>query len=86
MRWIDLGPDVKIKRFAAIWLLLFTAAMSAAFGQDARFSDAQIVGILLVANDAEIATGQIALRKSQSKSVRAFAARMVDEHRQVNQD
>jgi putative membrane protein len=86
IRWIDPGLAVKIERFAVTWLLLFASAMSAAFGQDARLSDAQIVGILLVANDAEIAAGQIALRKSQSKSVQAFAARMVDEHRQVNQE
>jgi putative membrane protein len=60
--------------------------MQAAHAQDARLSDAQIVGILLVANDAEIAAGQIALRRTQSRSVQAFAARMVDEHRQVNQE
>jgi putative membrane protein len=73
-------------RFTSIWLLLFLSAMSTAHGQDARLSDAQIVGILLTANNAEIAAGQIALRKTQSRSVQSFASRMVVEHAQVNDE
>ncbi|MFL9966655.1 DUF4142 domain-containing protein [Paraburkholderia sediminicola] len=39
-----------------------------------------------MANQAEIAAGQTALRRTQSRSVRFFANRMIDEHGQVNQE
>jgi putative membrane protein len=66
-------------------LLLMMASLGA-FAQDDRVSDAQIVGILIVANQAEIAAGQVALRRTQSRSVQAFANRIISEHRQINQE
>jgi putative membrane protein len=77
---------VSIRRIAGIGLLWLLSTLSVAHAQDARVSDAQIVGILLVANDAEIAAGQIAVRRTHSRSVQSFAYRMIDEHRQVNQE
>ncbi|MEX3934520.1 DUF4142 domain-containing protein [Paraburkholderia phymatum] len=73
-------------KYTAGALLLLLASTICAFGQEARLTDAQIVGILLVANQAEIAAGQTALRRSQSRSIQSFASRMVDEHGQVNQE
>jgi putative membrane protein len=67
-------------------LLLLLASTICAFGQEARLTDSQIVGIILVANQAEIAAGQTALRRTQSRGVQFFASRIVDEHRQVNQE
>jgi putative membrane protein len=76
---------MNVKRTAGA-LLLFLASTICAFGQGASLTDAQIVGIILVANQAEIAAGQTALRRTQSRSVQFFASRMVDEHGQVNQE
>jgi putative membrane protein len=76
---------MNVKCAAGALLLLFASTICA-FGEEARLTDAQIVGILLVANRAEIAAGQTALRRTQSRSVQSFASRMVDEHGQVNQE
>ncbi|WOD18834.1 DUF4142 domain-containing protein [Paraburkholderia kirstenboschensis] len=76
---------MNVKRTAGA-LLLFLASTICAYGQEAPLTDAQIVGILLVANQAEIAAGQVALRRTQSRSVQFFASRMVDEHGEVNQE
>jgi putative membrane protein len=76
---------MNIRRVAGAWLL-FLASTLCAYGQDARLSDAQIVGILSVANQAEVAAGQIALRRTRSRSVQSFAVRVVDENRQVYQE
>jgi putative membrane protein len=73
-------------RHAAGALLLLLVSAICAFGEEARLTDAQIVGIILVANQAEIAAGQTALRRTQSRSVQSFASRIVDEHRQVNEE
>lgn len=43
-------------------------------------SDPQIVGIVLVADDIDIAYGKIALEKSKNKEVREFAQRMITDH------
>jgi putative membrane protein len=72
--------------FALATLLLWSAALPAARAQDGRISDAQIVGVLMAANQAEIAAGQLALRRSQSRSVQVFASRIVAEHRQIDQE
>jgi putative membrane protein len=76
---------MNVKRTAGA-LLLFLASTICALGQESGLTDAQIVGIILVANQAEIAAGQTALRRTQSRGVQFFASRMVDEHGQVNQD
>jgi putative membrane protein len=67
-------------------LLLLLASSICAFGQDDGLTNAQIVGIILVANQAEIAAGQIALRRTRLRGVQNFASRMVDEHGQVIQE
>jgi putative membrane protein len=76
---------MNVKRTAGA-LLLFLASTVCAFGEEAGLTDAQIVGIIVVANQAEIAAGQTALRRTQSRSVQFFASRMVDEHDRVNQE
>lgn len=76
---------MNLKRTAGA-LLLLLASTICAFGQEAGLTDAQIVGIILVANQAEIAAGQTALRRTHSRSVRFFANRMIDEYEQVNQE
>ena len=46
-------------------------------------SDAQIVGIVLAADQIDIDYGKIALQKSKDKKVREFAQRMVTDHSAV---
>ena len=72
---------------------LFLAAVSllvigmAVLPTDARApqgpSDAQIVGIVLAADQIDIDYGKIALKKSKDKKVREFAQRMVTDHSAV---
>lgn len=66
--------------------LFLLAASIIAHAQTARVSDAEMIGIFLVANQAEVAAGQTALRRTQSRSVQGFATRMVSEHAQANQE
>jgi putative membrane protein len=77
---------MKLKRMAGALLLLLLASTLCAYGDEARLTDAQIAGIVIVANQAEIAAGETALRRTQSRSVQSFANRMVDEHAQVNRE
>lgn len=46
-------------------------------------SDPQIVGIVLVADDIDVAYAKIALQKSKDKAVRGFAQQMVTDHTAV---
>jgi putative membrane protein len=48
-------------------------------------TDAQIVGIVLAANQIDIDYGKLALAKSQNKQVREFAQRMITDHSAVQQ-
>jgi putative membrane protein len=73
------------RRVACLSLLSMTMTRLAR-AQDDRPSDAQIVGILLVANQAEIASGRLALRKTQSRSVQSFAGRIISENGQVSDE
>ena len=75
---------MKAKRTAAV-LLFVLAWISHAYGQGECLTDAQIAGVVL-ANQAEIAAGESALRRTQSRSVQALATRIVAEHAQVNQE
>ena len=63
---------MKAKRTAAV-LLFVLAWMSHAYGQVERLTDAQIAGVVFVANQAEIAAGESALRRTQSRSVQALS-------------
>jgi putative membrane protein len=76
---------MKAKRTAAV-VLFVLAFISHAYGQGERLTDAQIAGVVFVANQAEIAAGESALRRTQSRSVQALAKRIVVEHGQVNQE
>ncbi|WP_250517398.1 DUF4142 domain-containing protein [Caballeronia sp. INDeC2] len=73
------------KRIAATMLLLlaWTVCVKA---QERPLSDEQMLGVILVANQAEIAAGNLALRKTRSNSLQVFARRIVSEHAQVNQE
>lgn len=48
-------------------------------------TDAQIIGIVLTANDIDISYGASALRVTRNKGVREFANQMVSEHSTVQQ-
>lgn len=48
-------------------------------------SDATIVAIFDAANTADVETGQLAVRRGQSKEVRDFGTMLVRDHRQVRQ-
>ncbi|VXC67916.1 conserved hypothetical protein [Burkholderia sp. 8Y] len=74
-----------IGRVICAWLLCLASPV-VAYAQGAPLSDAQMVGVLLTANQAEIAAGRIALRKTQSTSLRSFATRIVNENAQIAQE
>jgi putative membrane protein len=80
-----MGARMKAKRTAAV-LLFVLGWISHAYGQGERLTDAQIAGVVFVANQAEIAAGESALRRTRSRSVQALATRIVTEHAQVNQE
>lgn len=67
-------------------LLMLPAWARHAFAQAARLTDEQMLGVVFAANQAEIAVGNLALHKTRSGSLQAFARRLVDEHGQVNQE
>ena len=75
---------MKTKRTAAV-LLFVLAWMRPVYGQGERLTNAQIAGVVFMANQSEIAAGNLALRATQSRSVQAFATRIVAEHGQANQ-
>ncbi|BCQ29536.1 DUF4142 domain-containing protein (plasmid) [Caballeronia sp. NK8] len=76
---------MKCMRIAAALLLLLAWTVRVQ-GQDRPLSDEQMLGVVFVANQAEIAAGNLALRKTRSKSLQVFARRLVSEHAQVNQE
>jgi putative membrane protein len=69
----------------AMALLLLFAWTARAHGQQG-LSDEQMLGVVVIANQAEIAAGNLALRKTRSNSLQVFARRIVSEHAQVNQE
>ncbi|MBC8639870.1 DUF4142 domain-containing protein [Caballeronia sp. EK] len=73
------------KRIATALLLLLTWTFCAN-AQERPLSDEQMLGVIFVANQAEIATASLALRKTRSYSLQVFAKRIVSEHAQVNQE
>jgi putative membrane protein len=50
-----------------------------------RLTDAQIAAIVVAANQIDIENGELADSKSQNPDVKAFANRMIEDHRSVNQ-
>jgi putative membrane protein len=65
--------------FAAV---LFAASLAAA--QDNKLTDAQIAHIAYTAGQIDIQAAQLALKKSKSKDVIAFAKSMARDHKAVN--
>lgn len=53
--------------------------------QPAAPNDAQIADIVMIANTADSAGGELALKKSSDEQVKAFARRMIQDHGAANQ-
>jgi len=67
----------------AIAAVLACAAVSSQ-SQSAGPTDPQIAAIVVTANQVDIDTGKLAMSRSQSKDVKAFAQEMVKDHGAVN--
>lgn len=74
------------RRCAVAALLLLLGWAGHAPAQSGRLNDEQMLGVVFVANQAEIAAGNLALGKTRSASLQAFARRLISEHAQVNQE
>jgi putative membrane protein len=59
-------------------------AATAAWGQGAKVTDAQIAQIVVTANQVDIDAGKLAETKATNPDVKAFAQRMVTDHTGVN--
>ena len=74
-----------IKKIGAIGTAMFLVMATPANSQDAALSDAQIAHIAYTAGQIDIKAAELALQKSSSKEVRAFAEDMVRDHQAVNE-
>ena len=68
-------------RLAAV---AFAASLSSYAQADTAFNDAQIAAIVVTANQVDVDAGKLAVSKSQSATVKAFAQQMVTDHSGVN--
>ena len=75
-------PIQKLRKTCSIAALLVGAIGGPMLAEEGP-TDAQIVGIVIAANDIDIAYGKMALEKSKNKSVREYAQRMTAEHTAV---
>ena len=66
-------------------LLSFLLSAGLASAHAAAPNDAEIAAIVVAANAVDIDAGKLAQSKTSSKTVRAFAERMVADHTSVNQ-
>jgi putative membrane protein len=73
----------KLKAVATGSLLVLALAVLPSVAKAQAPNDAQIVGIVLAADQIDIDYGKIALKKSKDKAVREFAQRMVTDHSAV---
>jgi putative membrane protein len=64
--------------------ILFACATTAAHGQSAAPTDAQIAGIVVAANQVDINAGQLAGKMAKDPQVVRFAKQMVTDHTGVN--
>lgn len=55
-------------------------------GEVAMLTDAQILQIAIVANEGEVAEGEVAAAKASHDTVKAFAQEMIDDHTQAAMD
>ncbi|MFM0050604.1 DUF4142 domain-containing protein [Caballeronia grimmiae] len=67
----------------AVMLVLIASSLRAD-AQNMRLTDAQRVGVFIVVNQAEVAAGELALRRTQSRSVQNYARRVIAEHDSMN--
>ena len=54
-------------------------------GQDLTLTDAQIVRVLVVANEGEVMLGELGQQRATNSAVRDFSTRMVNEHTAARQ-
>ena len=66
-------------------LMLVAALSLGMYDVHAQHTDQQIVAILMVANRAEIEAGNLALSRSQRRSIRNFGGEMIAEHSDLYQ-
>jgi putative membrane protein len=76
---------MKMKRYltagtACLFSFAFAASMLAQNGGGAGPSDPQIVGVVTVADQIDIDTAKLALKKTKNDEVRQFAQQMIDDH------
>ncbi|MDR5815191.1 MULTISPECIES: DUF4142 domain-containing protein [unclassified Caballeronia] len=74
------------RRGVLMTLLALPLFMTRAQAADGHLSEEQRLGIVFVANQAEIAAAQLALQRSGSKSVQVYARRIITEHGQMQQE
>src|SRR5215475_2229110 len=67
-----------------VTLLALAFGATAAWGQGAGPTDAQIAAIVVTANQVDIDAGKLAKSKAQSPEVKEFAQRMITDHGGVN--
>jgi len=64
-----------------------TGGSSAATGSSAaaKLDDSQILGVVKVANDGEVAAGNVAMKRASSADVKQYAQHMVKDHTEARQ-
>jgi putative membrane protein len=79
--------NMKYMTLRTALLLAFSATLSACAqlepSDTSSSRDAQLVRSLVQANLAEIEAGRLAVSRAQSRAVRGYAQRMIDEHTQL---
>ncbi len=79
------GPvDAAVMADAAGGTVVDAAGADAAPVPMPALTDPQVAAVMLEANTGEVATGERAVARAVSPEVKAFAQRMVDEHRNAN--
>lgn len=77
---MNLKPVPKLALLTALAVFAFNAQ-----AQSSAPTDPQIAAIVVTANQVDIDAGNLALKKGDSKDVKAFAQTMVRDHTGVNQ-
>jgi putative membrane protein len=77
---VNLKPVPKLALLTALAVFAFNAQ-----AQSSAPTDPQIAAIVVTANQVDIDAGNLALKKGDSKDVKAFAQTMVRDHTGVNQ-
>lgn len=70
--------------FSTVAVFALTLGAGSVLAQPMKLTDAQVLGLIGTANDAEIAAGQVATTKGQNTAVKTYAAKMVAEHTAAN--